>query len=426
MTNIIDYRNFAVDAAAGRLPAVTWLVPDYAHSEHPQALMSTGQAWTVKQLNAIMQGTDWASTAVFLLWDDPGGFYDHVPPPTVDTFGFGMRVPLLVISPLVKPGTIYTKPISFDSVLNFIEYNWQLAPLTARDANAPSIADMFQVKAVTTTTLSSSLNPSSTGHSVTFTATVTPYAATGTVKFYNGTALLATKTLSSGIAIYATAALPLGSHSITGVYGGGSSYSGSTSPPVTQIVLEATTSTISSRPNPSAYGQAVTLTGTVTSSLGPPPDGETVSFQKGTTVLGRGTLSSGSASFRTSTLPVRSNWINALYGGDANFGGSKAPAVIQVVNQARTTMTLASSLNPSNRGGSVTFTATVLPQFSGTPLGTVVFYDGTTALKTEYLSGGVAKFTTSTLTSGTHNITASYNGSTNFTGSSVSLTQRVE
>jgi Phosphoesterase family/Bacterial Ig-like domain (group 3) len=520
-TNIIDYRNFAVDAAAGRLPAVTWLIPGYSDSEHPQALMSTGQAWTVKQLNAILQGPDWASTAVFLLWDDPGGFYDHVPPPTVDAFGFGMRVPLLVISPLVKPGTIYRRPISFDSVLNFVEYNWQLAPLTARDANAPPIVDMFQMTALTTTTLSSSrnpsrygqavtfmaavtsslvappdgetvtfkkdttvlgmralsggsasfttsalppgtnsitalysgdsnfggstsnvvsqvvsqattttalassLNPSSTGRSVTFTAAVTPSAATGTVKIYKGAALLATKTLSSGVASYSTAALPLGSNSITAVYGGDSSYSGSASAPLIQIVLEATTATILSSPNPSAYGQAVTLTGAVTSSLGPPPNGETVSFQKGATVLGTGMLSSGSASFKTSTLPARANLINALYGGDSNFGGSKAPAVTQVVDQATTTMTLASSLNPSGSGRSVTFTATVAPQFSGTPSGTVTFFDGTTALKTAYLSGSVAKFTTSTLTSGQHTIRATYNGSTNFIGSSASLTQRV-
>jgi len=143
-TNIIDYRNFPADAAAGRLPAVTWLVPDADHSEHPVALMSSGQVWTVKQINAIMQGPEWSSTAVFLLWDDPGGFYDHVPPPNLDAFGFGLRVPLLVISPYVTPGTVYKKPISFDSVLNFVEYNWQLQPLTARDAKAAPILDMFR------------------------------------------------------------------------------------------------------------------------------------------------------------------------------------------------------------------------------------------------------------------------------------------
>jgi len=82
-------------------------------------------------------------------------------------------------------------------------------------------------------------------------------------------------------------------------------------------------------------------------------------------------------------------------------------------------------VNPSNFGQSVTFTATVNPQFSGTVTGSVTFYDGTTALKIAYLSGAVAKFTTSTLTVGSHTITATYNGSTNFDGSSGSLTQKV-
>jgi hypothetical protein len=95
------------------------------------------------------------------------------------------------------------------------------------------------------------------------------------------------------------------------------------------------------------------------------------------------------------------------------------------VNKATTTTTLASSLNPSKVGQPVTFTATVTPQFSGTVTGNVTFYDGTTAPKTVALSVGVAKFTTSTLTSGTHTITATYNGSTSFIGSSASLTQTV-
>ena len=127
----------------------------------------------------------------------------------------------------------------------------------------------------------------------------------------------------------------------------------------------------------------------------------------------------------TTTLTVGTNLIQAVYGGDPNFAGSKSKAVSQVVNKANTATTLASSQNPSNVGQSVTFTATVTPQFTGTVTGSVTFYDGTTALKTVSLSGGVAKFTTSTLTSGSHSITATYNGNASFTGSSASLTQTV-
>ncbi len=97
-------------------------------------------------------------------------------------------------------------------------------------------------------------------------------------------------------------------------------------------VRAATTTTLSSSPNPSTHGQAVTFTAVVTSSLGAPPDGETVKFEKGSTVLGTGTLSGGSASFTTSALPVGTNYIRAVYGGDPNFAGSASKAVAQVVN----------------------------------------------------------------------------------------------
>lgn len=189
--------------------------------------------------------------------------------------------------------------------------------------------------------------------------------------------------------------------------------------------LAATTTTLSSSLNPSTYGQELTFTAVVTSGLGAPPDGEPVSFMKGTKVLGTGTLSGGLASFTTSTLPAGTDYIKAVYSGDSNFAASTSKAVSQVVGKATTTTTLTSSLNPSNVGQSVTFTASVTPQFGGTVKGSVTFFDGTTALKTMALSGGVAKFTTSTLTLGAHTITATYNGSASFTGSSASLTQTV-
>jgi hypothetical protein len=190
-------------------------------------------------------------------------------------------------------------------------------------------------------------------------------------------------------------------------------------------IAAATTIKLLSSPDPSTYGQAVTFTAAITSGLGAPPDGETITLMKGTTILGTGALSGGSASFTISTLPVATNPIKAVYGGDSKFGSSTSKALKQVVNKATTTTTLVSSQNPSNVRQSVTFTASVAPQFSGTVKGTLTFYDGTTALKTASLSGGVAKFTTSTLTSGKHSIKATYNGSTNFIGSSASLTQTV-
>jgi hypothetical protein len=189
--------------------------------------------------------------------------------------------------------------------------------------------------------------------------------------------------------------------------------------------VRRTTTTLSSVPNPSVYGQSLTFTAVVSSSAGAPPNGEMVSFMKGTTLLGMGALSGGSATFTTSTLKVGTTSVTAVYGGDSNFFGSTSITVKEGVTQATTTTTLISSQNPSKAGQPVTFTATVKPQFSGTVKGTVTFYDGTTVLKTVSLSGGVAKFTSSTLISGTHSITATYNSSGSFDESSASLTQTV-
>jgi phospholipase C len=119
--NIQHYPQFFAAARTGTLPAVTWMVPDIRHSDHPREPLSAGQAWIARVVNAIMQGPDWKSTAIFLTWDEWGGFYDHVVPPHVDTAGYGIRVPGLVISPYAKRGYIDHQTLSFDAYLKFIE-----------------------------------------------------------------------------------------------------------------------------------------------------------------------------------------------------------------------------------------------------------------------------------------------------------------
>jgi hypothetical protein len=191
-------------------------------------------------------------------------------------------------------------------------------------------------KATTTTTLASSVNPSVQGKPVTFTAEVSSLAGTptGKIQFLNGTTVLATKKLTSGSAKFVTSELPPGVNIITAVYEGDSNDSGSTSTAVNQIVLAATKTTLSSSPNPSTYGEAVTFTAVVASGAGTPPDGESVSFMKGKTVLGTGTLSGGSATFTTSTLKIGTTTVEAVYGGDPNFAGSTSNKVKQVVEKA--------------------------------------------------------------------------------------------
>src|SRR5207244_8929018 len=100
--NIQQLAHFYAAARAGRLPAVSWIVPNGADSEHPPALVSAGQSYVTGLIDAIMKSPDWDSTAIFLAWDDWGGFYDHVVPPRVDENGYGLRVPALVISPYAR------------------------------------------------------------------------------------------------------------------------------------------------------------------------------------------------------------------------------------------------------------------------------------------------------------------------------------
>jgi phospholipase C len=112
---------FKAQAKAGTLPKVSWIAPDRRDSEHAGALVSTGQAYVTRIINAVMRGPDWSSSAIFLAWDDWGGYYDHVVPPQVDGRGYGIRVPALVISPYAKVGYIDHQRLSFDAYLKFIE-----------------------------------------------------------------------------------------------------------------------------------------------------------------------------------------------------------------------------------------------------------------------------------------------------------------
>ena len=119
--NIQDVSHFLRDATTGNLPEVSWVVPDQQHSDHPPANISGGQAYVTNLINTIMEGPDWDSTAIFLVWDDWGGFYDHVLPPVADENGYGFRVPSLVISPYARSGFIDHQTLSFDAINKFIE-----------------------------------------------------------------------------------------------------------------------------------------------------------------------------------------------------------------------------------------------------------------------------------------------------------------
>jgi hypothetical protein len=345
-------------------------------------------------------------------------------------------------------------------------------------------------KTTPTVSVTSSLNPSNYGSSVTFTAVVSGSGGTptGTVTFLNGTTTLGTGTLSSGSAKFATASLGGGSNSITASYSGDTNFNAATSSVLTQTVNKTTpTVTLTSNLNPSTYGNSVTFTAVLAGSGAAPA--AAVTFLDGTTTLGTVTPSNGTATYTTTALKGGSHSITAAFAGSTNYnpatsavltetvnkatptltvtntpvtysgaaqtaavtgsvagtvsnvlyGGSatvpSAPATYAitanftptdttdyntltgasagnfVINKATPTIALTSSLNPSTAGASVTFTAT-LTASGTTPSGAVTFLDGTTTLTTVTPSGGVATYTTTALTAGAHSITASFAGST--------------
>jgi hypothetical protein len=187
------------------------------------------------------------------------------------------------------------------------------------------------------------------------------------------------------------------------------------------ISVFPTTTTITSSSNPSVFGQSVTFSATVAPKASGTPTG-TVTFRSGSKILGTSPLNGGTAKFSTAALAVGRHCITADYSGDSNFAASKSPALHQLVNRATTTTTLVSSVNPPTVGLSVTFTATIVPQYSGTPTGTVTFKNGATIMGKVQLRGGRAIFNKVFNSAGTKSITASYSCSVNFRPSEAGLT----
>jgi hypothetical protein len=290
----------------------------------------------------------------------------------------------------------------------------------------------FTIKRATVTALLASVNPSTVGRSVTFTAKATATIGAipaGMVTFKDGPTVLGTAALSGGQAAFATNALHAGAHAITAVYSGSSTDLGSTSAPLAETVNKAaTTTTLVSSLNPSRYWKPVTFTATINSAFGGLAGG-TVTFKDGANTLGTGNVNSNKATFTTQALLAGSHSITAVYSGGPSRIGSTSAVLTETVNKASTTTSLASSLNPSTKGKPVTFTATIVSAFGGQVGGTVIFKDGTTALGTIAVNPATNKamFATSALAVGKHSITAVYSGGHNRTGStSAVLSQQVK
>jgi hypothetical protein len=270
-------------------------------------------------------------------------------------------------------------------------------------------------KALTTTVMASSANPSVFGQTTTLTATVTSGAGTpsGTVEFKEGTTVLGTVTLNgSGVASLDLSDLSVGDHAIVASYSGAANFDPSSIAEPTQIVNKAsTTIAVTSSSNPIIVGSAVTFTATlqVTAPGAGAPTGS-VTFKEGATTLGTAALNGSTASFVTSALTVGSHDITAVYAGDANFLTSTSAALTQAVLAAGVTVALSVSPNSSVYGQNAILTAILTATTGGAPTGTVEFTEGSTTLGTGTISGGSATFVVGTLLVGSHSITATYEG----------------
>jgi hypothetical protein len=282
---------------------------------------------------------------------------------------------------------------------------------------APAVTQVVQ-SGSSSTSLTSSPNPSVAGQSITFTATITPSDATGTVTFLNSGSSIGSALVSGGTATFSTSGLPAGSNSITASYGGDSRYAASTSSVLIQTVKASTTTALSASPSTSAYGDTVTLTATVTPSAAT----GSVQFFNGTTSLGTANLTNGQAQLVLTSLPSGTASLTATYSGDANNTGSTSAAIAETVNPRASSITLTSSANPANLGQTVTFTATVSPAQA---TGSIQFLDSGVVLGTVAVANGTATLTTSTLTAGDHPIGAAYLGDANTTGSTVVLVETI-
>jgi subtilisin family serine protease len=272
-----------------------------------------------------------------------------------------------------------------------------------------------------TVSLTGGSNPALVGDTLTFTATIAPSTATGTVAFFDGSTPISGQVpLVSGSASLTISSLSFGTHSITAQYTSDNNYNGSTSAAFVETINNpkintSVTLVLQAGANPSVFGSSLTFTAGVnpTSATG------TVTFFDGTVPISDNLpLTSGTVSFSTSTLGAGTHSITAQYSGDANFNGATSVALLQNVAKAATKVELELSVGNDAfvAGTPLTFLATVTP---ASATGYVIFFDGTTAITGPIaLSNGSASFTTTSLSVGTHSIRAQYDGDANYNASS--------
>ena len=294
-----------------------------------------------------------------------------------------------------------------DILMAHVDY-WQ--------ANNPLIVAIYQAAGVWTNPVTSPAPKNTTLHltspaaSVIFgkplveTASLAPAAATGVVNFYDGALVLGSAAVSNGTALFSTSSLGVGTHFLTAVYAGSASYAASTAGSLTVTVTAVpTTLSLTESAASATVGNMITFTASVSNAAT-----GSVTFYDGLSSLGAASLSAGTASIPVSTLAVGTHSIHAAYTGTAGFASSTSNIMPETITPPITTsISLATSAGSVVLGYPLTLTATLIPTVA---TGSITFYDGTSVLGSTVLSSGVARLTTSTLSVGTHSLTAVYSG----------------
>jgi hypothetical protein len=336
------------------------------------------------------------------------------PTPTPITYGTPLSTTQLDATANV-PGTfLYTPAAGIVLGAGNQTLSVLFTPTDTGDYTTATAQVVLVVKqASTSVLLTSSANPQLVGQPVTFTALISSTlgdSVSGSVVFSAAGSTLGTASASGNTASLTTSFATNGNHSVTATYSGDGNHAASTSAPLIEVIAAKarTTLQITSSLNPSPVGQGVNFTATFMSA--PPPDGEFITFKRGTVVLGTGVIVQGSASFTTSDLRTGVSRISAHYLGDGIFGASSA-VVTQTVDSYPTTTTLSANPNTVLYGQSVNLTATVATQDPLHPTGTVTFRDATKVLRTVMLGGdGTATFAVNNFPAGIVSLTAEYNG----------------
>ena len=271
--------------------------------------------------------------------------------------------------------------------------------------------------------LLSSFDPSNPNQSITLTATITSGITTeptGTVTFVDGTVAIGTSSLNGrGVATFSTSNLSLGTHELTAVYSGDGNFAGSTSVVLSQLVQQGSTNTtLNSSANPSALDRSITLTATVSSGGATVPTGS-VKFEDGNATLGTSSLNGVAAAYLSiAILAAGTHSITAVYSGDTNYAPATSSVLSQIVQRANSSVSLSMTPAAANLNQSVAFSVNVTPAVAGTPTGTIALLDGSNQIGTSALSGsGAATFFVATLSAGSHVISATYSGDSNFNSS---------